>query len=107
MKWTVTFLNEVVRAEFLALPSSLMAATVRIVDLIEANGLEKTGMPYVRHLQGKLWEMRAKGKDGIARSMYVVARGKRIVILRCFVKKTEKTPNKELKIALQRAKEVV
>ena len=84
-----------------------MAATVRIVDLIEANGLEKTGMPYVRHLQGKLWEMRAKGKDGIARSMYVVACGRRIVILRCFVKKTEKTPKNELKIALQRAKEVV
>ena len=106
MSWSVTFLNEIVREEFLALPKSLIAITLRIVELIEKNGLEKTGMPYVRHLEGKLWEIRAKGKDGIARSLYVTASGKRIVIVRCFVKKSQKTPDKELKIARQRAKEV-
>ena len=106
MSWSVRFLNESVREEFLALPKSLIAVTLRIVDLIEKNGLEKTGMPYVRHLEGKLWEIRAKGKDGIARSLYVTASGKRIVIVRCFVKKSRKTPDKELKIAIQRAKEV-
>ena len=106
MSWSVTFLNEIVREEFLALPKSLIAVTLRIVELIENNGLEKTGMPYVRHLEGKLWEIRAKGKNGIARSLYVTASGKRVVIVRCFVKKTQKTPDKELKIARQRAKEV-
>ena len=106
MSWSVTFLNEIVRGEFLALPKSLIAVTLHIIDLIETNGLEKTGMPYVRHLEGKLWEIRAKGKDGIARSLYVTASGKRIVIVRCFVKKSQKTPDKELKIARQRAKEV-
>ena len=106
MSWSVTFLNEIVREEFLALPKSLIAVTLRIVELIENNGLEKTGMPYVRHLEGKLWEIRAKSKDGIARSLYVAASGKRVVIVRCFVKKTQKTPDKELKIARQRAKEV-
>ena len=106
MSWSVTFLNEIVREEFLALPKSLIAITLRIVELIEKNGLEKTGMPYVRHLEGKLWEIRAKGKDGIARSLYVTASGKRIVIVRCFVKKSQKTPDMELKIARQRAKEV-
>ena len=100
------FLNETVRDEFLAFPKSLIAVTMRIVDLIETNGLDKTGMPYVRHLQGKLWEIRAKGKDGIGRSLYVTASGRRVVIVRCFVKKTQKTPDKELEIALQRAKEV-
>ena len=106
MSWSVTFLNEIVREEFLALPKSLIAITLRIVELIEKNGLEKTGMPYVRHLEGKLWEIRAKGKDGIARSLYVTASGKRIVIVRCFARKTQKTSEKELKIARQRAKEV-
>ncbi|MBP3730311.1 MAG: type II toxin-antitoxin system RelE/ParE family toxin [Mailhella sp.] len=106
MSWSVTFLNELVYEEFLALPKSLIAVTLRIVDLIEKNGLEKTGMPYVRHLQDKLWEIRAKGKDGIARSLYVTASGRRVVIVRCFVKKTQRTPDKELKLALQRAKEV-
>ena len=62
--------------------------------------------PYVKHLDGKLWEMRLKGKDGIARSIYVTASGRRVVILRTFVKKTEKTPQRELKIAQDRAKDV-
>jgi len=106
MDWTVTFLNEQVLREFRELPVSLRAATSRIMELIEKNGLEKTGMPYVRHIQGKLWEIRAKGMDGIARSLYVTATGRRVVIVRCFVKKTQKTPDSEIKIALQRAKEV-
>jgi phage-related protein len=62
--------------------------------------------PYVKHLEGKLWEMRLKGRDGIARSVYVTANGKRVVVLRTFVKKTQKTPPRELKLARARAKEI-
>jgi phage-related protein len=50
--------------------------------------------------------MRLKGKDGIARAVYVTAVGRRIVILRVFTKKTEKTPRREIELALQRSKEV-
>lgn len=106
MEWTVTFLNEQVLREFRELPISLRASTSRIIQLIEQNGLERTESPYVRHIQGKIWEIRAKGMDGIARSLYVTATGRRVVIVRCFVKKTQKTPNSEIKMALQRAKEV-
>jgi len=53
-----------------------------------------------------LWEIRLKGKDGIARALYVTARVKRIIIVRVFVKKTQKTPRSEIKLALERAKEV-
>lgn len=105
--WTVEFLNELVKAEFAALPCELQARLVRIASLIREDGLEKVGMPYVRHLQGKLWEMRGKGKDGIARSIYVTVTGRRVVIVRSFVKKTQQTPQNEIKIALQRAKEVL
>ena len=107
MQWNITFLNDLVLDEYRKFPESLRAATMRIMFLIKQNGLEKTGMPYVRHLQGKLWEIRARVKDGIARSLYVTATEKRIVIVRCFVKKTQKTPDNEIKIALQRAKEVI
>jgi len=48
--------------------------------------------------------MRFSGRDGIARSIYVAARGQRVVVLRTFVKKTEKTPPR---IALTRMKEIV
>jgi len=58
------------------------------------------------HLDGKLWELRMSGRDGIARAIYVTASGRRVVVLRAFAKKSEKTPPRELEIARQRAKEV-
>ena len=100
-------MNGMVEEEFHALPVDLKASILRIATLIRENGLEKTGMPYVRHLQDKLWEMRGKGKDGIARSFYVAVAGRRVVIVRSFVKKTQQTPKDEIKIALKRAKEVL
>lgn len=100
-------MNGMVEEEFHALPVDLKASILRIATLIRENGLEKTGMPYVRHLQDKLWEMRGKGKDGIARSIYVAVTGRRVVIVRSFVKKTQQTPKDEIKIALKRAKEVL
>jgi len=60
----------------------------------------------VKHLEDKLWELRIRGKDGIARAVYVTAIGQRVVIVRVFVKKTRKTPRHELELARQRAKEV-
>jgi phage-related protein len=68
--------------------------------------LERVREPYVKHLEGPLWEMRMKGRAGIARAAYVTAVGKRIVIVHVFVKKTQKTPRREIEIALKRAKEV-
>ena len=105
MKWTVEFLNDLVEEEFRGLPMDMQACLLRIATLIRENGLERTGMPYVRHIQGKLWEMRGKGRDGIARSIYVTVSGRRVVIVRSFVKKTQQTPTEEIKIALKRARE--
>ena len=106
MKWTVEFLNKEVEAEFHDLPKDTQARFVRIAELIENYGLENVGMPHVRHLQDKLWEIRAKGKSGISRGIYVAFTGRRVVILRIFVKKTQKTPKAELELALQRMKEL-
>ena len=60
----------------------------------------------MKHLEGKLWELRLTGRDGIARALYVTATGRRVVILRVFVKKTQKTPRREIELARQRAKEL-
>lgn len=62
--------------------------------------------PYVKHLEGPLWEMRMKGRDGIVRAAYVTATGRRVVVVRVFGKKTQKTPRREIELALRRAKEV-
>ena len=69
-------------------------------------GLERIREPHVKHLEGPLWEMRMKGQDGISRAIYVTARGRRVVVVRVFVKKTRKTPRRELDLALERAKEI-
>jgi phage-related protein len=106
MAWIVEFLNDEVEALFEAFPEDIQASFKRIVRLIQSSGLEQVHEPYVKHLQGRLWEMRLKGRAGIARAVYVTAVGKRIVVVHVFVKKTEKTPRHEIEIALLRAKGV-
>ena len=104
--WTVEFLNDAVEAEFLSIPKDLQARLIRITDLIESHGLGNLGMPYVRHLQDKLWEIRGKSMSGIGRALYVTLVGRRVIILRVFVKKTQKTPAGEIALALSRMKEI-
>jgi phage-related protein len=64
------------------------------------------GMPHTRAMGDGLFEVRAKAAEGIGRAFYCTLVGKRIVILHGFVKKTDKTPAKELKIARERLKEL-
>lgn len=107
MKWSVEFLDEGVRVELEALPLDIVASFLRISRLIESRGLHMVHEPYVKHLEGPVWEMRMKGKDGIARAAYVTATGRRVVIVHVFEKKTQKTPRREIDTALRRAKEVL
>jgi len=107
MTWSVLFVNEVAKAELDALPVDMRAKFERIVRLIQERGLEKVREPYVKHLNDKLWELRLIGKDGIARAIYVTASGRRIIVLRAFIKKTDKTPKRELELARARAKEIL
>lgn len=106
MAWTVETLNETVDAELAELPRDMRARLVRISELIESVGLPNVKEPHVRHVRGQLWEIRLKGKAGIARALYVTAKDQRVVIVRAFTKKTEKTPTGEIELSLQRAKEL-
>src|SRR5579859_5952362 len=106
MPWFVELLNDRVREEVESLPADMRARFRRIVELIQAYGLERVHEPHIKHLQGPLWEMRMKGKDGISRAVYVTASGRRVVVVRAFVKKTKKTPKGEIELAMQRAREV-
>jgi phage-related protein len=106
MRWIVATLNAAVDAEVEALPDDMRARLARLSNLIEAAGFDSLPRDSVKHLEGKLWELRITGRDGISRAIYVTATGRRVVIVRVFVKKTQKTPTGELKLARQRAKEV-
>jgi phage-related protein len=93
-------------AENSALPADMRARFQRTVELIQGYRLELVREPHVRHLEGPLWEMRMEGRDGISEAIYVTAQGRRILILRVLVKKTPKTPRRELDLAWERAKEI-
>jgi len=106
VRWTFATLNATVDAEIRALPADMQARFLRYGDIIERAGFEGLPRDSVKHLEGKLWELRMTGRDGISRAIYVTAQGRRVVVVRVFLKKTQKTPPRELELARQRAKEI-
>lgn len=106
MAWTVLTLNRLVEDEIKKLPVDMRARLTRMTGLIEQHGFEALPRDTVKHLEDRLWELRVTGRDGISRAIYVTASGKRVIIVKVSVKKTQKTPRNELEIARQRAKEV-
>ena len=105
-KWSIEPLNDAVREELLGLPADHQARFLRICELLIEHGPQNVGKPYVLPIRDKLWEMRLKGRDGISRALYMAAKGRRLIVLRAFVKKTQKTPDREIKLALKRSKEI-
>jgi phage-related protein len=88
--------------ELKALAADLQARFIHIAELLESFGPQQVGLPHVRPLENKLWEMRMTGRDGIARAVYAAIQGRRLLVLHVFVKKTPTTPRKVLQIAHQR-----
>ena len=91
------------------IPADIKAKVLRIVDMLVMFGPHNVREPYVKHVEGerKLYEIRAKGKDGIARVFYCTISGQRIVLLHGFIKKTTETPKREIDIAVKRMQEVM
>ena len=105
MNWTIEFFDESVEAETFSLPPKILAKMLHIFELIEMAGAQ-LGEPYTKPLNDGLFEVRAKAKEGIGRSIYCYQKGQKIIILHSFVKKDQKTPKRDLEIALKRKKEI-
>ena len=105
MAWSVTFFNDRVEAEVLTLAPGFVARFIRYAERMELFGPD-LGMPHARAMGGGLFELRIKAAEGIARVFYCTVIDRQIVILHQFVKKSDKTPPKELEIARRRMKEV-
>ena len=106
MTWKITFYSHKVENETLEFPPGILANFLHIVEMIEQLG-PNIGKPYAGSLRGGLFEIRAKGKEGIGRSIYCTVAGKEIVILNSFIKKSQKTPKRALDLAKKRMKEVL
>jgi phage-related protein len=103
--WAIDYYSEDVRLGIEALPVGIRASYARLTELLEEFGLDLR-MPHSRAMGQGLFELRPKGREGIARVFYCTRVGRRIVILHSFIKKTDKTPQRELDIARVRQKEV-
>ena len=105
--WNIEFFNDKVKKDTLSFPKGILANLLHILDIIQELGPD-IGLPYTKALGNGLFEIRAKGQEGIGRVIfcYSVKERNEIVILHSFIKKTNKIPKKELEIALKRKKEL-
>jgi phage-related protein len=103
--WRVVFYSVALEQEVLQLPAGFVARFLRYAERMEIYGPD-LGMPHTRAMGGGLFELRLKAAEGIARVFYCTLVGRRIVMLHQFIKKSEKTPRKELEIAKRRMKEL-
>ena len=103
--WRISFYSASLENEILELPAGFVARFLRYAERMQLHGPD-LGMPHTRAMGGGLFELRLKAAEGIARVFYCTVVGRRIVILHQFIKKSGKTPRKELGIARKRMKEV-
>ena len=107
MNYILSYFNEAVQADFDSWPVGLRARYRALITIrMEVHG-PNLGMPHTRAMGDGLYEIRAKAEEGIGRAFYCTLVGRRIVILHGFIKKTDKTPGRELEIARNRMKEVL
>ena len=105
MDYQIDYFSAEVQDEILALPDTLAARYIVLTRRMEALG-PNLGEPHTKAFGHGLFELRLKGAEGIARVFYCTIVGKRIFMLHCFVKKSQKTPQADLNLAIARMKEV-
>jgi len=106
MRWQIKYYNQKLEKEILKLPAGLVAKYLRLSDLLIEFG-SNLGLPHTKKIEKGLFELRVKGKEGIARVFFCTKIGKKIIMLHSFIKKSPKTPKKEIEIARKRKKEVL
>ena len=106
MTWQIKYYNENLEEEILNLPEGLLARYLRLTDLMLEFGAN-LGLPHTKPIDMGLFELRAKSKEGIVRVFFCTKIGKKIIMLHSFIKKSQKTPKKEIETAKSRMKEVL
>jgi phage-related protein len=103
--YEISYYSKAVQDEILALPDTLAARYIVLTRRMLAIG-PNLGEPHTKSVGTGLFELRLKGAEGIARVLYCTFVGQRIVMLHSFIKKTDRTPKRELEVAQGRMKEI-
>lgn len=105
MNWKITYYNQILEEEVLNLPDTLLARFIRYTEIMREHG-PHIGPPHTEAIGEGLYELRLKGKEGIARVFFCMIIKDEILMLHCIRKKQQKTPLKELRLAKKRLTEV-
>jgi len=105
MDYRIRYYSLEVQEDVMALPVTLQARYINLTRRMMEFG-PNLGLPHTDAFGGGLFELRLKGAEGIARVFFCTLVDKDIVMLHCFVKKSQKTPAKELNIARNRLQEI-
>lgn len=105
MNYSIEYFHERVLVEIESWPVDVLADYVRLVELLTEHG-PHLRLPHSRALGAGLFELRPRGQFGIGRALYCFLVGKRVVVVHAFVKKTQQTPDQDLRLARKRAKEL-
>jgi len=103
-RWQIIYYNERVQRDVWAMPAGIVADYLRLTEAMTLYGADLR-MPHSRAMGGGLFELRPKGPEGIGRVFYCTQVGKTIVVLHSFVKKTQETPDAEMRVARKRLKD--
>lgn len=105
MTYILQYFNPKLQAQIEGWPTGIFASFVRITEQMQLSG-PNLGLPYTKALGEGLFEVRSRGCEGVGRVFFCCMKGRRIVLLHGFIKKTQNTPLKEIRIARQRMHEV-
>lgn len=105
MAFAVEYYHPRVLADIENWPVDVLADYARLVELLIEHG-PNLRLPHSRSMGDGLFELRPRGRSGIGRAMYCFLLGKRVVVVHAFIKKTQQTPDKELRIARKRVEEL-
>jgi phage-related protein len=103
--YAIEYFHPRVLAEIEAWPADVLADYARLVELLMEHG-PNLRLPHSRAFGDGLFELRPKGRSGIGRAFYCFLLSRRILVLHAFVKKSHQTPDRELKLARKRLKEI-
>lgn len=103
--WQISFFNEKIEKQILQMPQGIRIRFLRLAEIMEKHGPD-LGMPHTRSMGQGLYEIRVKAPEGNGRFFYCTIFKHEIIVLHCFIKKSQNTPTRHLEIARKRLDEV-
>jgi phage-related protein len=105
MAFEIEYFHERVLAEIQTWLVDVLADYARLVELLHEHG-PNLRLPHSRTFGDGLFELRPRGRSGIGRAFYCFMIGRRVMVLHAFIKQSQETPTRELRLARKRLKEI-